>query len=362
MSSPFFYSGIFTDGKHKINLNAMKKISRIIIGLCFIIIAFCTVGGVTAYADACSFTLSETVYLGGFPVGITTLEKGLYVDDFATIQTDSGEIAPARNKGINKGDILLSLNGKEVSSVLDVQNALIPNETNRLELVRDDRKYTVNCTPAYDRNARKNLLGLYLSNKINGIGTVTFIRKDGRYSALGHPITDYSGEIAQTYQGKIYACVIDAVTPSKTNAPGRLNGDFYGCDSIGTIHKNTEFGLYGVMQREYGSLSQIKTASRSDVNIGKAKIYTTLKGETPDYYDVEILANSYQPKIKEKGILLKVTDKRLLAIGGIVQGMSGSPIIQDGKLIGALTHVLCDDTTKGYGIYSDFLLQQSNSI
>lgn len=340
----------------------MKRLSKIIICLFICVITFCTASSISAYADNCSFTLSESVYLGGFPVGISTLDKGLYVDDFATIQTDSGEIAPTRNKGINKGDILLSVNGKAVSSVFDVQNAIIPKKSNRLELVRDNRKYTVECIPEYDRNTQKNLLGLYLSNKINGIGTVTFIKKDGRFSVLGHPITDFDSKIVQTYQGKIYPCVIDGVNPSRANAPGRLNGDFFRVDFIGTIRKNTEFGLYGVMQSGYNTLMQIQTASRSDVTIGKAKIYTTLKGDKPDYYDVEILANAYQPRIKEKGIMLKVTDKRLLSIGGIVQGMSGSPIIQNGKLIGAVTHVLVDDTTKGYGIYSDFLLEQSNNL
>lgn len=351
---------IFEKAFHKINLSTMKKISKLLTILFVFVLTLSTVSVCVVSADSCGFTLSEKVYLGGFPIGLSTLGEGLYVDDFAVISTENGAVSPLKNKGIAKGDILLSVNGKAVSSRIDVQNSILPNATNRLVFLNNEKKFVVECYPAYDKKTNSYLLGLYLSDGINGIGTVTFVRQDGRFSALGHPVTDMNGQIAKSYDGKIFKCVVDGVTPSRANNPGRLNGDFFGNEQIGKITEITEYGVYGNMTSSDYKNTEIQTGQRLGVTTGNAKIYTTLKGETPDYYDVEIIALSFQTKIKEKGILLKATDKRLLAIGGIVQGMSGSPIIQNNKLVGAVTHVLVDDTTKGYGIYSDFLIETSD--
>lgn len=289
------------------------------------------------------------------------MSEGLYVDELATISTENGAVTPLKGKGIDEGDILLKVNGNTVSSKAEVSKSIKPKSTNYLELLDDKKdKYIVECMPIFDNKSRSYLLGLYLSDSIEGIGTVTFIRSDGRFSALGHPIANERGNVVAINNAKIFKCTIDSVTPSKKDLPGKLNGDFSLDEPIGKVNKNTDFGIYGVISGDEYKKTTIQTQSRLLISTGKAKIYTTIVDNRPDYYDIEILSLSMQPKIKEKGMLIKVTDPRLLAIGGIVQGMSGSPIIQNDKLIGAVTHVLIEDTTKGYGIYSDFLFDISN--
>lgn len=339
----------------------MKKFSKAL--LIFTLIIFVTASG-QAFAEEypCGFLLPEKVYLGGFPVGISTLGEGLYVDDLATVTTEKGAFKPLEGKRISKGDILLSVNGFTVNSREDVAKSIVTDRQNALEFSDGTKKYTVE-TPCYrDIKLNTSVLGLFLSDGIDGIGTVTFITENGYYSALGHPIQSEAGSNVKINKGYLYSCNIEGVTPSAPNAPGKLNGDFTKDSPIGIIDKNTDYGVYGRMFSADYSTTAISTQSRILASLGKAQIYTTIYGTKPDYYDVEILSLSLQPKIKEKGILLKATDERLIAIGGITRGMSGSPIIQNGKLIGAVTHVMVGDTLKGYGIYSDFLFEMSQSV
>lgn len=339
----------------------MKKIYKFIFIIAILLVTL-SAGREAIQASATSgFLLSEKVYLGGFSVGIDTLSEGLYVDELATITTENGLVTPLKDKGIDEGDILLKVNGNTVSSKADVSKSIKPKRTNYLELLDDKKeKFIVECTPIFDDKSQSYLLGLYLSDSIEGIGTVTFIRSDGRFSALGHPIANDKGKAVATNNAKIFKCTIDSVTPSKKDFPGKINGNFSIDEAIGRVIKNTDFGIYGVMNGDEYKKRTIQTQSRLLISTGKAKIYTTIVDNKPDYYDIEILSLSMQPRVKEKGMLIKVTDPRLLAIGGIVQGMSGSPIIQNDKLVGAVTHVLIEDTTKGYGIYSDFLFDISN--
>lgn len=339
----------------------MKKFSKAL--LIFILIIFVTANG-QAFAEdySCGFLLPEKVFLGGFPVGLSTLGEGLYVDDIATVITEKGAFKPLDGVGISKGDILLTVNGSTVNSRDDVARAVKKGQDNELVFSNGNGKYTVK-SPCYrDINLNTFVLGLFLSDGIDGIGTVTFITESGTFSALGHPIQNEGGTNVLINNGCMYKCNIEGVTPSAPNAPGKLNGDFTKEAPIGIIDRNTDYGAYGKMLTDAYSTITISTQSRILASLGKAQIYTTLHGSKPDYYDVEILSLSLQPKIKEKGILLKATDERLLAIGGITRGMSGSPIIQNGKLIGAVTHVMVGDTHKGYGIYSDFLFEIAQTI
>lgn len=339
----------------------MKKFSKAL--LIFILIIFVTASG-QAFAEdyPCGFLLPEKVFLGGFPVGISTLGEGLYVEDLATVTTEKGAFKPLDDMGISKGNILLTVNGLIVNSREDVAKSIVTDRQNTLVFTDGIKEFTVK-SPCYkDIKLNTFVLGLFLSDGIDGIGTVTFITDNGTFSALGHPIQNEGGSNVKINKGCLYSCNIEGVTPSTPNAPGKLNGDFSKDSPIGIIEKNTDYGVYGRMINEEYSTTAISTQSRILASLGKAQIYTTIHGTEPDYYDVEILSLSLQPKIKEKGILLKATDERLIAIGGITRGMSGSPIIQNGKLIGAVTHVMVDDTLKGYGIYSDFLFETAQSV
>lgn len=335
----------------------MKRISKLLIFITTVIVITFAWSGAIAVAETGKFFLSEKVYLGGFPIGISTLGEGLYVDGIASIESEEGLKTPLENKGINKGDILLRVNGFTVDSKEGVATSIKPNQKNKLEFYSQGKEFSVESVPVKDKKTNSYFLGLFLSNGIEGIGTVTFVREDNTFSALGHPIAKDDGIIGEVYKGRIYDADITSLTPSRPNNPGQLNGTIEKDSPIGEITKNTPFGIYGKINDDSAKTKMVQTASRLLISTGKASIYTTLNGSTPDFYDVEILTLSMQPKIKEKGILLQVTDARLLSAGGIMQGMSGSPILQDGKLIGAVTHVLIDDPTKGYGIYSDFLLE-----
>lgn len=335
----------------------MKKLSKLFIfatAIILISVAWC---GVEAGAESSKFFVSEKVYIGGFPIGISTLGEGLYVDGIASIESEDGFKIPLENKGIDKGDILLKVNGFTVDSREDVAKSIKPNQTNKLEFFSNGKEFTVESVPVKDKKTNNYFLGLFLSNGIEGIGTMTFIREDNTFSALGHPITKDDGMIGEVYKGKIYEADITSLTPSRPNNPGQLNGNIEKDSPIGELTKNTPYGIYGKISDDTLKTKMVQTTSRLLISTGKASIYTTLNGNTPDYYDIEILTLTMQPKIKEKGILFKVTDPRLLSAGGVMQGMSGSPILQEGKLIGAVTHVLIDEPTKGYGIYSDFLLE-----
>ena len=299
------------------------------------------------------FAESEEVYLGGYPVGISTLGEGLYVDGAGKITTYEGEKSPFADK-VKKGDILLKVNGIVVSSREDVAKAIKEGQ-NELLLINDGVERKVEGDSVFDLNSGEYKLGVFLSTTIDGIGTVSFVRKDGGFCALGHAVTiSENASPVPLYDAKAYACKIISVTPSLEGAPGQLNGVTQP-KQIGIITKNNAIGAYGKMS-VLRSSPLVKVAEKESVKLGKAQIYATIEGEIPDFYEVEIIKT--QPTM-EKGMTIKVTDERLIKkCGGIVRGMSGSPLLQEGKLIGAVTHVFISEPLKGYAVHAEYLLSQ----
>lgn len=324
------------------------KIYRIL--LCLLVIFLACTGTATAFAEE-----SQEVYLGGYAVGLSSLGQGLYVDGFGYVTTESGEVSPFENSGVKVGDVLLKVNGKDVNDRDQVQNALKVGK-NELTIISDGEKKTVFGNSVFDLKSEKLKLGLYLSTTVDGVGTISFVKKNKDFCALGHAVTTQeNGTPVQIYKGEIFPCEIINVVKSQKNDPGQLNGAVDKSKIIGKITKNQNLGIYGKMN-SLPKTNLITVAKREEVKSGEAKILSTIDGDEPKEYSCEIIKAEYQPTVAEKGLTVKITDKELIEkCGGITRGMSGSPIIQSGKLVGVLTHVFISDPLKGYGVYAEFL-------
>lgn len=302
------------------------------------------------------------VYLGGDPLGIELAGEGVIVTELLDVVTDDGIVSPSRNAGLRVDDVILEVDGYRVKTVKDVKIALIKAKDLNVELrVKrvNDTFYT--CVSAViDSVTREKRLGISISEGISGIGTLTFVTKDGYFGGLGHMITDEYGRTPSCY-GKIYKCSIFEVKKGLKGNPGELQGVFSNAtEHLGEISKNNAFGVYGRYCGDVKGYKSIKIGRKEDVKNGRAYIYSTVEGDEPRRYEVEIEKICEQTYPEQKGLLIRVVDKRLLnATGGIVRGMSGSPIVQDGKLVGAVTHVLINNPTKGYGVFAEWMLENA---
>ncbi|MGI6701638.1 MAG: SpoIVB peptidase [Christensenellales bacterium] len=307
----------------------------------------------------------EYIYLGGDPIGITLKTDGVIITAKTDVITREGIKSPTRNADIATGDVLLKLDSTRIKCLNDIR-AYLKNNKNKVVIATVRRKTKIFETPiepAVDTISNEKKLGLFVKEEISGVGTLTYIKTDDlSFGALGHNVSDsFSG--AESITGNIYKCNILGVAKGGKGSAGELRGYFNRTDTGGKVRKNNAFGIYGTANEEMiEGKEKIVMASRFSAKLGKAEIWTTIDGNKAKKYAVEIIKLNYQKSQAEKGIVLRVTDKELLArTGGIVQGMSGSPIVQDGKLIGAVTHVFLNDPAKGYGIYIDWMKNNNNA-
>jgi len=303
------------------------------------------------------------VYLGGTHLSVDLVGEGLVVLGFADVTTPDGTASPARLSGVEVGDVLRSVDGIPIHTRYDVQRALDESAGRpvSLSVYRDGRRLTLYAVPAY--SARDGyLLGVYLKDGVQGVGTLTYVRCDTHaFAALGHGVNDPdTEELAAPYHATVYASRITDVVKGRAGEAGELKGTLLEGAPIGTVSANTQLGLYGLAEPAmYAELPRVKVASRDEVKEGDAVVVCALTSDKPRYYAIRITACRKQSEAEPKGISFRVTDNRLLSLtNGVVQGMSGSPILQDGKLIGAVTHVMMDDPSAGYGVYIDFMLEE----
>ena len=289
------------------------------------------------------------------PVGqIIGLELG---DDTVTVAAfDETCGSRAREAGLRIGDEILEIDDKPIDCAEDVRAALQSCDGDvELTILRGTRRQDVHMVP--ENTAEGPRLGIYLWQGIAGIGTVTFYDPETkRFGTLGHGVSDAKGILLQMRRGNAYAASIQSVQKGKSGTPGQLKGCAASPEPIGTLLKNTPQGVFGICDRGWEGTA-IPTASYEEIHTGTATIRSTIAGNAVREYSVEILKIYPKDRSDSRNLLLKVTDPALLAAtGGIVQGMSGSPIIQDGKLIGAVTHVLVNDPATGYGICIENML------
>ncbi|MCE5285763.1 MAG: SpoIVB peptidase [Pelosinus sp.] len=311
---------------------------------------------------------------GGQSIGVVLHSRGVIVVGNSPILSEKGQyVSPAKEAGINVGDVILSLNGvpaqsdEQVAEVIDQDGQ--NGEALSVLLKRGAEQVNVTIHPVMCAETRRYRIGLFVRDSAAGVGTLTFYEpKHQAYGALGHIITDNdTNQPVDCEQGKIVMATVSGIQQGKRGQPGEKIGLFFDDDEVlGSIQKNTEFGIYGKLTSLppnpiYSEAMQIATMNQ--IQMGPAEILTVIDGQNIERFSIDIQKINIQDSPDSKGLVIKVTDPRLLEkTGGIVQGMSGSPIIQNGKLVGAVTHVFVHDPTKGYGCFIDWMLMDSGII
>ena len=305
----------------------------------------------------------EEVYIGGVPIGLTIFSDGAIV--ISENEIDLTNPIKQKNAVLKNGDIITEINGKKIKSSKDIEEALnsVLNDKISITYLRNDKEIKQTIPLLKDENGYYKL-GVWARDDISGVGTLTFMKKNNSYAALGHAVTNGINEnTIPLSDGNIYNCSLVGISKSEKNKPGELRCVFVNKDSKGNIKKNTKYGIYGELYEENDFIDynlKLNIGGRLSIKPGKAKIISSVSGIREEY-EIEIIKAKYQSKSDDKSIVFRVKDKRLLDLtGGIVQGMSGSPIIQDDKIVGAVTHVFLSDSSKGYGVYCDWMLQQMN--
>ena len=309
------------------------------------------------------------LYPGGQSIGILLRTDGILVVGQSAIIDDEGNICyPASKAGIDIGDIIVSINGIQVSH--DDQLAFLVNQFGSqgkeitLHIKRKNKEMDKVIVPVYCQESKSYRIGLYIRDNAGGVGTLSFIDAEtGKYGALGHMISNQdTQEKIDIIKGKLVLADIEGIKKGLEGYPGEKIGRFVDNHSLGTIEQNSSAGIYGkLIDEEFLAANPyhqlMPTAAISEIQLGEAEILTVLEGNKVESFKVSI--EKIKPYDREgKGLVLKVTDPVLLEkTGGIVQGMSGSPILQNGKIIGAVTHVLVNDPTKGYGIFIEDMLE-----
>ena len=307
----------------------------------------CKLFGVLPVKDiAVTLVEGEAVFAGGTQVGIYAKSKGVLVIGLGEVPDDSGvNVSPAKNL-IKKGDYIVSVNGTAIDEKEDLIELVHENGQNTevIGLYRKEEYIEVAVNPVRSAEGRY-MLGIWVRDDMAGIGTLTFYRSDQTFGALGHPVSDGdTGEMLQMEEGKLYQTSIVGIKKGASGEPGELSGViYYGKDHyLGIIEENTEIGIYGILDGNLKNLQQgtyCEIGYTQEIQIGPATILSAVSGEIKEY-DIVIESVSLSGAEENKGILLQVTDEELLQLtGGIIQGMSGSPILQNGKIIGAVTHV-----------------------
>ncbi len=324
----------------------MKKIVTFILVLCSLFGIF--------NASAYELSTDDKIYVGGQSIGIK-LNSGVMVVGSYGIYTNGTLYKPWDEAGIVEGDQIISLNDTEVKDIKGLLRALSKTNGKKcpIEIVRKNEVIKKEIQPIFVDDSYS--LGLYVKDSILGVGTLTYYIDDAHiFGSLGHSITDkdfYSGEI---YEAKVN----QIIKPTRTEA-GEKRATIEG-GAIGTIEKNTITGVHGYSNSKFDTskMTALEFKTREEINLGDAEIWTCISGKTVEKFKIRITGLAKQSKKDVKGISFEVTDERLLdATGGIIQGMSGSPIVQDNKIIGAVTHVLLNNSKKGYGIYLEFMLE-----
>ena len=308
---------------------------------------------------------------GGHSIGVKLSETGVMVAGLDVVSSTTGNVEPGKASGFKVGDIIYSVNGIKIKN-LDHASAVLeelsqPGRELTCKVLRDGKELTLRITPVFDQQVKRNRLGLLLRDTGAGVGTLTFFHPPtGKYGALGHMITDGSASNPMDLShGRIVNADIISIQPGKRGAPGEKRGTFpEDAQSLGSIDNNSEFGIFGSLYRNpQPKFEAIPLGMKHQVKTGKAEILTVVKGSKIERFEIEIEKVIVQNRPASKGMVIRVTAPRLLEItGGIVQGMSGSPIIQNGRLVGAVTHVFINEPERGYGCFAEWMVLESGIL
>ena len=307
---------------------------------------------------------------GGQSIGVKLNTLGVLVVGHHQIATEKGNLSPGEISGVQVGDIITAINGKAITKMQDVSPFVQEFEKNNkpltVDIFRDNVKLTKQLSPLKDKNEKVYKLGLHIRDSAAGIGTMTFYHPQTRkYGALGHVIADMDTKKPIVVKdGQIVKSTVTSIEKGSNGNPGEKLARFAADrEIIGNINRNSPFGIFGRLNRQVDNgldNTPMPIALSNEVEEGPAEIYTVVNGNKVEKFAIEIISTIPQKFPATKGMVLKVTDKELLSkTGGIVQGMSGSPIIQNGKVIGAVTHVFVNDPTSGYGVHIEWMLNEA---
>ncbi|WP_028588994.1 SpoIVB peptidase [Paenibacillus massiliensis] len=313
------------------------------------------------------------VYPGGQTIGVKVKSDGILVVGHHLVKGDKEPLSPGEAAGIRLGDRITRINGTVPDNLMLVSQAVeqagkqhIPLQ---ITLQRGSERIQTKLMPAYDREDKAWRLGLYIRDSAAGVGTLTFFAPDhGVYGALGHVITDMNTQTPIVVgSGQIVQSNVTSISKSQNGEPGEKRAHFMKNNKVlGTIERNTQFGIFGKMalQPEHSLYKQpIPVGWAEEVKEGPAEILTVVDGQSIQRFKAEIVHVASQGSPATKGLVVRIVDSNLIAkTGGIVQGMSGSPIIQNGKLIGAVTHVFVNDPKSGYGCFIEWMLQDAGVV
>ena len=328
-------------------------------------------GGIMKKDISVSVLPATSVKVGGDTIGIRLYSKGVLVIGESPVQgTDGNWYEPYLSSNIERGDKIMKINNIPVETIKELVTAVNMSESNEvvIEYEKDgntliETMATVKC---FDDGMRR--LGLWVRDGAMGVGTLTFYDdKNEVYGALGHGISDYDlKELIDVDTGTLNIASVMEINKGTKNSPGEIKGLLNEKVEIGTIEKNNSNGIYGTFSGDnsyFRGRQEVLVASKNEIKLGDAKVVCTVDEDNiPKEYDIEIVKIADNPNVSSKGMIIKVTDDELLEkTGGIIQGMSGSPILQDGKLIGAVTHVYLSDPTKGYAIFAETMIKELKS-
>ncbi len=293
-----------------------------------------------------AFANTEKIYLGGMPAGFSLNTRGATVVGLCDVVTDKGLESPSKDAGICVGDVILFIDEFEINNAFDIENALLSDGTKIVTLVRNEQTILENIKPSKDLTG-KNKLGIFVRDEVSGIGTITFIKGD-RFASLGHPVLDDNGELLKITGGNLFNCSINGCVKGERGKAGELRGVFLRNNAIASIEKNLNVGVFGNIKSSFNT-DDLVEIDIGQAKMGNASIFSTIDGKQPKEYSISIV--KVDNNLDTKNFVIKITDNELISnTGGIVQGMSGSPIVQNGKLVGAVTHVFINDPTRGFGV------------
>ncbi|MFI3225982.1 MAG: SpoIVB peptidase [Clostridia bacterium] len=313
------------------------------------------------------FAIPSQVIPIGRTAGIAVMYDGVLVAGLSQVETEQGFISPAELAGIETGDIIKEINGQKILSNDNIIEVISASNGEAMEIIfeRDGENHTVKITPVLEKNEGSYKIGVWVRDSMAGIGTITYIDPETSvYGGLGHSIADSdTGELTAISEGTLIPSSVEDVIKGESGSAGELKASYNATVKVGTVEINTNQGIFGKTEDTYFEYTKaVDVADFSEVTTGKAYVLTNVQGEQVEAYEINILSINNQVD-SDINFTVQITDSNLLEVtGGIVQGMSGSPILQNGKIIGAMTHVLVNEPTVGYAIYIGNMLETAEEI
>lgn len=301
---------------------------------------------------------------GGELIGIRLNTEGVLIVGTECFYSNGSEVNPAENAGLRAGDIIITVNGREIQSNKELTDIIRENGKKKIEIKakRDNNTMTVLLQPEISDLTGTYKAGIWVRDCSSGIGTLTYIDKEnGTFATLGHGIYDCdTGKLLTSCSGDIMYAALNGITKGKKGRAGEVRG-MIGKIKIGELKNNNDEGVYGILTENVSSSEEIPVAFSSELKTGKAEIICSVINGEKERFEIEIEKINYNSMNTDKNMIIRITDQKLTDhTGGIIQGMSGSPIIQDGKLVGAVTHVFLNDPLKGYGIFAEKMIVNSD--